>query len=106
MVRGEIGTNGYVLRDGEPIPLVDARCRATYDDDMTSRTLHATLLDQTGTETELTMQRYGHFALPAGASSVINEAACRATIDGVAGSGQFEAQWPASYVENLVKAEQ
>lgn len=106
VVRGELGTNGYVLRDGRPVPLVDARCRATYDDDMTSRTLHATLLDETGTQTELTMQRYGHFALPVGTSTVINEAACRATIDGVAGSGQLENQWPAAYVENLVRTEQ
>jgi hypothetical protein len=101
-VRGETGTNGYVLRDGEPRALVDARCRATYDDDMTSRTLHATLIDDTGATTELEMQRYGTVALPVGSDTVLNEAACRATIDGEPGWGQFETQWPASYVAHLV----
>jgi hypothetical protein len=102
VVRGEIGTNGYVLRDGHPHALVDARCHAGYDDDMTSRTLHATLVDDTGTTTELRMERYGTVALPVGSDTVLNEAACRATIDGEPGWGQFETQWPASYVAHLI----
>jgi hypothetical protein len=105
VVRGELGTNGYVLRDGQPVPLVDARCRAVYDDDMTSRTLHATLLDEAGGQTELTLERYGTVALPVGSSTVLNEAACRGSIDGEPGWGQFETQWPAAYVENLVRTE-
>jgi hypothetical protein len=105
VVRGELGTNGYVLRGGEPVALVDARCRATYDDDMTSRSLHATLLDERGEQTELTLDRYGHVALPVGSNTVLNEAACRATIDGAPGWGQFETQWPASYIESLIRTE-
>lgn len=101
VVRGELGTNGYVLRDGEPVALVDARCRATYDDDMTSRSLHATLLDEAGRQTELTLERFGTVALPVGSNTALNEAACRATIDGEAGWGQLETQWPASYVDHL-----
>jgi hypothetical protein len=105
VVRGETGTNGYVLREGEPVALVDARCRAVYDDDMTSRGLHAILFDEVGGETELVLERYGTVALPVGSNTVLNEAACRATIDGEAGWGQFETQWPASYVESLVRTE-
>ena len=106
VVRGEIGTNGYVLRDGEPVGLVDARCRAVYDDDdMTSRALHATLVDEGGGETELVLERYGNVALPVGSNTVLNEAACRGSINGEAGWGQFETQWPASYVESLVRTE-
>ena len=101
VVRGETGTNGYVWRDGVVHPLVDARCRATYDDDMTSRRLAATLIDEDGGETELVLDRYGTVPLPVGSDTVLNEAACRATIDGEEGSGQFEAQWPASYVAHL-----
>ncbi|WP_028933262.1 DUF7064 domain-containing protein [Pseudonocardia spinosispora] len=104
VVKGELGTNGYVLRDGEPVGLVDARCRAVYDDDMTSRRLHATLVDEEGGETELVLDRFGSVALPVGANTVLNEAACRAAIDGEASWGQFETQWPASYVQNLVEA--
>jgi hypothetical protein len=105
VARGEMGTNGYVLRDGKPVALVDARCRATYEDDMTSRGLHATLLDEAGGETELILERYGSVALPVGSSTVLNEAACRGSINGEAGWGQFETQWPASYVENLIRTE-
>ncbi len=105
VVRGETGVNGYVLRDGKPAALVDARCHADYDDDMTSRSLHATLFDELGGQTDLVMERYGTFALPVGSDTVINEAACRASIDGEAGWGQFETQWPGSYVAHLIRTE-
>ena len=105
VVRGEIGTNGYVLRDGEPVGLLDARCRAVYDQDMTSRSLHATLWDERGGETELVLERFGTVALPVGSNTVLNEAACRGSINGEPGWGQFEAQWPASYVDALVRTE-
>jgi len=105
VVRGETGTNGYVLHDGTPIALVDARCHAIYDGDMTSRSLHATLFDESGGETELVMGRYGTVALPVGSDTVLNEAACRASIDGEAGWGQFETQWPSSYVAHLIRTE-
>lgn len=101
VVRGETGTNGYVLRDGQPVALVEARCRARYDDDMTSRSLRATLTDEAGGQTELVLDRYGTVPLPVGSDTVLNEAACRGSIDGEPGWGQFETQWPASYVAHL-----
>ncbi len=33
--------------------------------------------------------------------TVIIEAACRATIDGEAGGGQFETHWPLKYIDHL-----
>jgi hypothetical protein len=105
MARGRMGTNGYVLRDGAPVALVGADCRAEYDADMTNRTLSATLRDEDGGVTELVLERFGHVPLPVGSSTVLNEAACLGSIDGEAGWGQFEAQWPASYVQQLVSAE-
>jgi hypothetical protein len=45
------------------------------------------------------------FTLPVGTSTVINEAACRVTVDGVAGSGRLENQWPAAHAQDLVEAE-
>ncbi len=101
VVRGETGTNGYVLRDGEPAALVEAHCQARYDDDMTSRSLRATLIDEAGGQTELVLDRYGTVPLPVGSDTVLNEAACRGSIDGEPGWGQFETQWPASYVAHL-----
>jgi hypothetical protein len=101
VVRGETGTNGYVLRDGEPVALVEAHCQARYDDDMTSRSLRATLVDETGGQTELVLDRYGTVPLPVGSDTVLNEAACRGSIDGEPGWGQFETQWPASYIAHL-----
>ncbi len=103
IARGETGTNGYVLRDGQPIALVDARCETTYDADMTNRSLHAVLTDEAGGVTELDLERYGTVALPVGSDTVLNEAACWGRIDGEVGWGQFEAQWPASYVEHLTE---
>ncbi len=105
VARGELGTNGYVLRDGHPVGLVDARCEATYDDDMTSRTLRATLFDEAGGTTELVLERYASFGLPVGSSTTINEAACRGTIDGEPAWGQVETQWPSTYVQNLIGVE-
>jgi hypothetical protein len=105
VVRGEIGTNGYVLRDGKPVGLVDARCRAIYDDDMTSRSLRATLVDEQGGQTDLVLERFGTVALPVGSNTVLNEAACGGSINGEAGWGQFETQWTASYVDSLIRTE-
>lgn len=104
IARGETGVNGYVLRGGEAVALVDARAHATYDDEMVQRDLRATLIDEADEETELELERYGNLALPVGSDTVLNEAACRGTIDGEAGWGQFEAQWPASYIEHLTAA--
>ena len=101
VVRGELGANGYVLRGGEPVALVGAECRATYRDDMTSDALHATLHDERGGTTELVLERCSSFEMPVGRRTEIHEAACRAWIDGVPGRGQFETQWPASYVAAL-----
>jgi hypothetical protein len=101
VVRGELATNGYVLRDGEPVGLVDARCRAEYDEDMTSRALRAELFDEAGGVTELELVRFSSVRLPAGPRTVVQEAACRGAIDGEPASGQLETLWPSSYLEHL-----
>lgn len=102
IAQGEIGVNGYVLSDGEVVPIVDGRATATYDDDGTQRHLEAQLQLADGTATHLTMDRFGILPLPVGGSSLLWEAACAVTIDGEPGAGQFEAQWSRDYVERLV----
>jgi hypothetical protein len=102
VAQGEIGANGYVLRDGEVVPIVDARSTARYDDDGTQRHLEAELRTEDGETTHLVMDRYAVFELSFGSDSLLWEAACTATIDGEQGAGQFETQWSRSYIEHLV----
>jgi hypothetical protein len=105
IARGEVGVNGYVLRDGQPVALVDARARAEYDEAMGQVRLEADLIDVEGRTTTLEMERYALFTMSFGSDSVVNEAACRARIDGEEGTGQFEARWPRAYLQGLVDAE-
>ena len=69
---------------------------------MTQRRLETTLHDEDGGTTALVLDRYGVVRLPFGSDTVVYEAACRATIDGEAGWGQFETLWAASYVNRLI----
>ncbi|MGX6448086.1 DUF7064 domain-containing protein [Patulibacter sp. S7RM1-6] len=105
IARGELGVNGYVLRDGEPVALTGARQRAEYDDDMTQRHLEVELDDERGGTTTLTLERYGLVTMPFGSDTTVTEAACRATIDGEDGAGQWECLWPTSYLQHLVGSE-
>jgi len=102
---GEPGINGYVVRDGEPVAIVDGRCHAAYDSDMSQSRLEADLTDARGVVTHLEMERFAIFKLPFGSDTLLSEAACRVTIDGEPGAGQFETLWPQGYVQRLVEAE-
>jgi hypothetical protein len=105
IVRGKLGVNGYVLRDGEPVPIVHGDAHADYDEEVGQTRLEAELTDATGRQTELVMERFAIVHMPFGSDSRISEAGCRVTIDGEPGAGQLEMLWPASYVERLVSAE-
>jgi hypothetical protein len=105
IARGEPGINGYVVRDGQPVAIVDGRCHAEYDDDMSQSRLEAELTDAHGGVTHLEMERFAIFHLPFGSDTLLSEAACRVTIDGEPGAGQFETLWPKAYVKRLVGAE-
>jgi hypothetical protein len=103
---GEWGFGGYVVRDGELLPVTHIEHHAEYDDDMTQRRLEAELVDVRGGSTRLVLDRFGLVELPTHdkMDTVIMEAACRASIDGVAGGGQFETHWPRSYLGHLADA--
>lgn len=105
VARGEMGTNGYVLRDGETIPLVSARCEAEYDDGMVQTSLRAELVDDRGVTTDLELDCFGNMPIPIGSDTLLNESACRARINGAEGAGQFEAQWARSYLKKLAAEE-
>ncbi len=103
---GDWGFGGYVVRDGELLPVARIEQRAEYDDDMTQRRLEADLVDVRGGTTRLTLERFGLVRLPTGdkMDTIIMEAACHASIDGQAGGGQFETHWPLSYLRHLAAA--
>ena len=103
--RGDWGVGGYVVRDGELVPIAEARQRATFDDDMTQRSIAVEITDIRGGTCTLTMDRYGLVKLPTGGrhATMIMEAACRATIDGRDAAGQFECQWPQGYLDALIE---
>ena len=96
IARGEWGFNGYVLRDGAPVAIAHIDQRAAYDDGMDQTRLEATITDVDGETTALTLDSFGAVRMPHDDpfGTVIIEAACRATIDGEAGGGQFETHWP------------
>lgn len=105
IARGEHGVNGHILRDGEPIAIVDGRAHAEYDQQMGQTHLIADLIDARGSTTHLEMERYAIFHLPFGSDTLLSEAACRVSIDGTPGVGQFETLWPAGYIERLVRTQ-
>jgi hypothetical protein len=105
IARGELGVNGYVLRDGEPVAFTGARQSATYDDDMTQRHLEVEFDDEQGGTTAMVMDRYAVVNMPFGSDTTVIEAACTVTIDGSPGHGQWECLWPTSYVTHLAVTE-
>ena len=105
IARGDPGINGYVLRDNRPVPIESGQARAGYDDDMTQRSLTATVQDADGGVTELRMNRFGLLRLASASDTAVYEAACSASIDGEPGWGQFEVLWPKAYLERLLATE-
>ena len=103
IARGEWGFNGYVLRDGAPVAIAHIDQHAEYDDRMDQRRLDADLRLVDGSSTSLTLESFGAVRMPHDDpfGTVIVEAACRATIDGEPGGGQFETHWPLAYLEHL-----
>jgi hypothetical protein len=106
IARGEWGFGGYICRDGVAIPVRTIDHHADYDDRMRQRHLSATLIDVDGGRTNLTLDAFGLVELPTHdpLETVIREAACRATIDGEHGAGQFETHWVGSYLQYLAES--
>jgi len=104
--KGEHGVGGYVVRDGELVPIARISSqRVLFDDDMTQRTIDIEIVDVRQQTCRVTMQRFGLVKLPTGGrfATMIMEAACDATIDGRAAAGQYECQWPKAYLDNMIE---
>lgn len=105
MARGELGCAGYVVRDGELVAIRTICQRASYDPDMSQRHLHAEIVDVAGGVCVVELERFGLVKLPTKdkLGTIIQEAACRATIDGLSGAGQYETHWQQGYIDHLVE---
>lgn len=106
IARGEYGCAGYVVRDGKLAAIAHMRPHATYDPDMSQRSLSVEIHDVDRRITPLEMQRFGILKLPSNdkLGTVIQEAGCHAQIAGIAGSGQFETHWQQGYIDHLAEA--
>jgi len=106
IAKGEWGFAGYVARDGRTVPIATIDQHAEYDDLMRQQRLVATVTDIAGCRTEVVLEAMAVVELPSHdpMATVIREAACRATIDGDPGAGQFETHWVGSYLTHLMQA--
>lgn len=102
---GEWGVGGYVIRDGELVPIASVKQKAQFDEEMMQTAVAVEITDVRGDICEMQLERFGLVKLPTGGryATMISEAACRATIDGRDGAGQFECQWPMDYLEKMIE---
>lgn len=105
MAKGEMGVGGYVVRDGELVPISHVSQAAEFEDNMTQRRIEVEITDIRGGICALEMERYGLVKLPTGGrfATMIMEAACHAKVDGQAAAGQFECMWPQDYLGKLIE---
>lgn len=105
MAKGEMGVGGYVVRDGELVPIARVDQKAEFDETMGQKSVSVGITDIRGGTCRLEMERFGIVKLPTGGrfATMIAEAACHARIDGSAGAGQFECQWPMAYLDTLIE---
>lgn len=101
IARGEWGFAGYVLRDGRPVPVATIEHRTEYTEGLRQRHLDATLIDVEGHRTRLELDVFGLLRLPDERTGTeVREGACTARIEGEAGAGQFETEWPLDYLRH------
>jgi hypothetical protein len=105
LAKGEWGVGGYVVRDGELIPISHVKQQAIFDKDMSQRSIKVGITDIRGDHCDLEMERFGIVKLPTGGrfATMIMEAACLAKIDGIAAAGQYEAQWSQDYLDRAIE---
>jgi hypothetical protein len=106
IARGEWGCAGYVARDGKVVPIATICQHGAYRDDMSQQRLEADIVDIEGGICRVELERFGLVKLPGKDKfgTLIQEAACTATIDGLAAAGQYETHWQQAYLDWLVES--
>lgn len=107
MARGEMGCAGFVCREGKTLAVATILQHASYDEAMGQLRLEAVLIDIENHKTALVLDRFGLLKLPTGdkVGTIIQEAACIGSIDGVPALGQFETHWHQAYIDALCEAQ-
>jgi hypothetical protein len=95
--RGETTRHGYVFRDGEVTPIIDARVVARYDADFRQTGADVEIIDESGRTTRMTIERFAFFSFEAAERTLLNEAGCTGTVDGAEAVVHFECGWDSGY---------
>ena len=100
-----MGRRRLCRTDGELIPISHVKQHATFDKDMSQRSINVDITDIRGNHCDLEMERFGIVKLPTGGrfATMIMEAACFAKIDGIAAAGQYETQWSQDYLDRAIE---
>lgn len=105
---GERGVAGYVARDGKVSPITAIRDRTEYDAEMMQQSAILSIDYGAAQPLELRLETFSAIRFPSSKRNpiTITEAGCAATLDGIAGSGQFETHWPTPYLDYLRQRKQ
>ncbi|MTE01632.1 hypothetical protein GIY56_15190 [Paracoccus sp. YIM 132242] len=105
---GERGVAGYVARDGKVSPITAIRDHAEYDAEMMQQSARMSIDHGAAQPLELELDTFSAIRFPSSRRNpvTITEAGCAATLDGIAGSGQFETHWPTPYLDYLRQRKQ
>lgn len=100
---GERGVAGYVARDGKVSPITAIRDHAEYDAEMMQQSASMSIDYGAAQPLELKLNTFSAIRFPSSKRNpvTITEAGCAATLDGIAGSAQFETHWPTPYLDYL-----
>lgn len=92
---------GYVFKDGVMAEVTALDVSWTHDEQFLQRSLDATLTDEKGRTTKLSIEFTGHYPLIPDPAVTLMEGNGRAAIDGKQGVGWVEVAWPTAYLEHI-----
>jgi hypothetical protein len=99
---GQTELRGYVYKEGLLAEVTAVTVDWQRDANYLHKQFDAVVQDEAGRTTKVSAQVFAHYALIPDATTVLNEGAARATIDGQPGVGWMEMCWPKAYLEHIV----
>ena len=98
---GRTELRGYVFKDGLMAEVSDLTVAWEHDTDFRQTQFDATLQDEAGRVTSVSVNFFAHYPLIPDPALVLNEGAGRALIDGKQGLGRLEVAWPIDYLAHI-----
>ncbi|HEY5852622.1 MAG TPA: hypothetical protein VIW24_00880 [Aldersonia sp.] len=97
---GQRYVRGYLLRDGQCVPLQDLILRYTLDSEFLHRTMSAIWIDQRGRRAEVTFEGGGpHFMWDVSPNFTLRDTAMSAAIDGQPAVAYVDMSWDPEYLQ-------